>query len=51
MLPDELTTIVLNRVTIHSTAIQSDILAIQNIVENNYQYDTRELLEKHKVVT
>ena len=31
--------------------IQCDIFKIHNFVENNYQYDTSELLEKHKALT
>ena len=34
-----------------STVTQSDMLEIYNFVVNNYQYDTMELLEKHKALT
>ena len=30
--------------------MQSDIFYVHNFVEDNYQYDTTELLEKHKVL-
>ena len=33
------------------TVIQADILEIHNVVENNYQCDAMELLEKHKALT
>ena len=38
-------TIVFTRVTGHGVVIQSDILEIPNFVENNYQYDSAEVLE------
>ena len=31
--------------------MQPDILGIDNFVENSYQYDTMELLERHKALT
>ena len=46
------TIIVLNHVTIQcGTVIQSNILEIHNFVDNNYQYDIMELLEKHRALT
>lgn len=39
-----------NCVTVRSTVLQPDILEIQNYIENNYQYDTKVLLGKHKTL-